>query len=57
MAELFTPAYVADLEGRYPEVKRTGVITESVVAAEIARLETGEGRRGTTWPTPLPSIR
>jgi hypothetical protein len=38
VAEILTPEYLAELECRYPVVRRVGVVTEAVVDAEIARL-------------------
>jgi hypothetical protein len=37
--ELFTDAYVDELIDRYPELRRTGVVTSSIMNQEIGRLE------------------
>jgi hypothetical protein len=38
LRDVFTEPYVAELRDRYPQVKRTGVVSEGVADQEIARL-------------------
>jgi|ERR1035441_9220121 hypothetical protein len=42
-SEVFTPAFVAELGERYPEVGRTRIVTQAVIQAELRRLREEQG--------------